>query len=400
MSTTRRLPGSGHGSLYNEWRGFSVYSKVELPCRHQHCETTKLEVVQSSTSLNTMSTSALYQPHLDTRERSRVLGHPTSFHYFPRLPPELRLQIWELAIRPEGHGIHYFSFSRTRNKSHERELIHELSSLTLVDHDFLENDKRPCLSQHSHVGPMIRLCKKSEPAGSETAEYSWFKRNRSYSFWDAGLWSACRESRYVVLRYLELNKEMVEDACLALAHHHGEHIYLRVQSRNDLFCLKLDDLSNATSAEWKYLLSQFPIAWLRPLKDPGNQSDRHPWQPQHIAFEYHPHWFDSLPHNRLALENEWSPRLGERRNRLHHLADRPQPTPVLPAVRQGARLGVHRRGACLLRDDVRPGQVRGVHGAVIPERLRLLPPAGGREWPTWSAQASCAVTGIFVKHSF
>jgi len=32
-----------------------------------------------------------------------------TFHPFPRLPCELRLEIWRAAIRPEGAGMHYFS---------------------------------------------------------------------------------------------------------------------------------------------------------------------------------------------------------------------------------------------------------------------------------------------------
>ncbi|KAH0434415.1 hypothetical protein CcaCcLH18_05344 [Colletotrichum camelliae] len=81
-----------------------------------------------------------------------------TFHSFSKLPAELRLCIWELAVRPTGPerpGAHFFSVQRDA-----------------------QNDKLfttfPSFEQ------------KSKPI--------WREDNPSAYFYDFGMWTACKES--------------------------------------------------------------------------------------------------------------------------------------------------------------------------------------------------------------
>ncbi|CAG9979527.1 unnamed protein product [Clonostachys byssicola] len=97
-----------------------------------------------------------------------------SFHGFSDLPYELRLQIWEHSIRPlaEGYsGIHYLSISTYKKMS------------------------IPGINKTGR-----------EPV------------NRSASMWDVGLWTACWESRQVIMRHWNMEKMLERRRMLHDAH--------------------------------------------------------------------------------------------------------------------------------------------------------------------------------------
>ncbi|KAL2760414.1 hypothetical protein ACRALDRAFT_2024401 [Sodiomyces alcalophilus JCM 7366] len=249
-----------------------------------------------------MSTpSALHNPQSDGPEGPKVHRNTTlTFHGFPKLPPELRLRIWELSIRPRGPGVHYFSFSKTSNKDDEKKQVNRPDSLALVNPRFFEDGKPRYLTRYAAANPIIPIY--------GTAEHSWFNGSRSFSRWDAGLWTACKESRYVIRRYLAKNKDIYKRSFLARAQHNGEDMYLRVQPGDDLFCLEVSDLSEVPSIQWRHLISHFPLCHLHPVNNPGGQKARHARRPKHIAFEFHPDWLESLPETLEELEDEPSPR--------------------------------------------------------------------------------------------
>ncbi|TVY75136.1 hypothetical protein Focb16_v004746 [Fusarium oxysporum f. sp. cubense] len=104
---------------------------------------------------------------------------PSAFHHFPQLPYELRLQIWESAIRK----------MRTLNFDSSR-------------WDSATSDMANC---YSEIGPKtfkgIHYVTLSPGGGWTPLEFSWEKphpANRSAYLWHAGLWMACKESREVM----------------------------------------------------------------------------------------------------------------------------------------------------------------------------------------------------------
>ena len=100
------------------------------------------------------------------------------FHHFRRLPVELRLLIWEFAVRPRGRGVHYFSIVDMRK--HSDNPLRQLAVPDPADEDEVT---------YAVSAPMVP----SSPGGC-----SWTTRNCSVYLWDAGLWTACRESRSVL----------------------------------------------------------------------------------------------------------------------------------------------------------------------------------------------------------
>ncbi|KAF6809942.1 hypothetical protein CMUS01_13578 [Colletotrichum musicola] len=96
---------------------------------------------------------------------------PTTFHGFPKLPPELRLKIWELAARPYQPGAHFFSFARLKDVPGGNEgTVHDID-LWAAD-DF--------------AAPIF------------ATDCSLLKDNPSTYLRDVGLWTASRDSRFVM----------------------------------------------------------------------------------------------------------------------------------------------------------------------------------------------------------
>uniref|UniRef100_A0A8H7KC21 2EXR domain-containing protein n=1 Tax=Bionectria ochroleuca TaxID=29856 RepID=A0A8H7KC21_BIOOC len=96
-----------------------------------------------------------------------------SFHGFSDLPYELRLQIWEQSIRPlaKGYsGIHHLSISTYKEMS---------------------------------VRGEITGCHLKIPGINKTGRE---QVNRSASMWDVGLWTACWESRQVIMHHWNMEK--------------------------------------------------------------------------------------------------------------------------------------------------------------------------------------------------
>lgn len=87
-----------------------------------------------------------------------------TFHYFSALPCELRLQIWELSVRPTQPnmvGIHYVSM--TERPKEDNKAVNAVPRIGYGD-----------------------------------------ARNRSAYMWDAGLWATCRESRKVAMKAFKM----------------------------------------------------------------------------------------------------------------------------------------------------------------------------------------------------
>ncbi|KAF5516226.1 hypothetical protein CGCS363_v000537 [Colletotrichum siamense] len=134
-----------------------------------------------------------------------------TFHSFSKLPAELRLCIWELAVRPTGPdrpGAHFFSVQRD-----------------------VKTGKR--------FTTFPSFTQKSKPL--------WKEDNPSAYFYDFGMWTACKESRMIVTKQIARRyKDLRWGNSRAVAHirHGQEDITFGLFPRQDLICMQLPDTKN------------------------------------------------------------------------------------------------------------------------------------------------------------
>ncbi|KAF7560125.1 hypothetical protein G7046_g4034 [Stylonectria norvegica] len=214
------------------------------------------------------------------------------FHSFLNLPYELRRQIWESAARPTGPkhaGIHHFSvFINSQIKDDTTKPRRALKY-------------RPDTDDRTYVAVV--------PDPHEDSNV-----DRSAYLWDAGLWTACKESREVIVRHLQVSNSLEKGKLMRMQYYlpslpaavrdenwkdHqevatfinaptqnadgiGENRQLMVYPYQDLFVLDLEGISKAPKEAWwwrKVLdhLRFSPFIW-----DGGTI--------KHLAFEFDPSW--------------------------------------------------------------------------------------------------------------
>ncbi|RSL48357.1 hypothetical protein CEP54_012959 [Fusarium duplospermum] len=206
------------------------------------------------------------------------------FHPFPRLPTELRLQIWEKACLPsrrQHFGLHYFTIG---------------------------NDKKLV-----PVGwNKARRPKKHRPEN---------QGNRSAYLWHAGLWAACRESRAVIIehyqfndweelmgtaenegespRRVDTNSEMAVPPAMITVREGHDRWYFTVYPTRDIICVTPDGCELIFwSGERFSMLNSLPFA----------TSDTLTLGVANLALEFDPSWNCGLPGNIFTLKEERSPR--------------------------------------------------------------------------------------------
>ncbi|KAJ3550311.1 hypothetical protein NM208_g34 [Fusarium decemcellulare] len=226
---------------------------------------------------------------------------PAKFYLFPVLPCELRLKIWELAVRPNDgkRGLHHFSISNS-----ERNID---PSFRLVGTSYQNSCYVIAAPSRS---PLRRLI-----SGAAV--------NSSAYLWDAGLWTACKESREVMKRYFKVRQwaekyprrvgrgsamprhydnEMARGrdcsfSATATVWDYPEQWQLTVQPLVDLFCIDIRGL-HCCAGQWADAIASFPFPrWWQ-----ANTSVRH------IALEFNPRWNDHFPQNMGSMFFEYSAR--------------------------------------------------------------------------------------------
>lgn len=169
----------------------------------------------------------------------------TTFHGFPDLPAELRLQIWEDCIRPDGQGVHFFTIETCFDPSPEQPGI--------------SYELKP--QRYSIGGGEYETENAAAPLFGAGSQRSWTENNLSTCLIDAGLWTACRESREVMEKHFktafwrEKRQESLkkEPYCRGLSwyepehksapgtgrfRHNGEDWCFAVFPHRDLFCVQ------------------------------------------------------------------------------------------------------------------------------------------------------------------
>ncbi|KAJ3548416.1 hypothetical protein NM208_g1024 [Fusarium decemcellulare] len=220
----------------------------------------------------------------------------STFRYFPKLPSELRLHIWKLAVRhydDNRNGLHYFLKSGDNKLDPSPAVLCSYS----LDSDVASYQDFPASTSHSAtIG------------------------NRSAFMWDTGLWTACRESREVMVGHYErcgwgevnlghprgaeldwssiANADMFDTSCSppyelsrTSIELNGKWAALRLPSQ-DIFCIRPED--------WNYMASRsdlFPFTYFCKDHKPFYQ----------IAVEFDPTWNFNLPDNHIDMMSGSSP---------------------------------------------------------------------------------------------
>ncbi|KAJ2967004.1 hypothetical protein NQ176_g9877 [Zarea fungicola] len=120
----------------------------------------------------------------------------TTFHPFPLLPPELRLKIWELAIRDtDVAGVNFVELDWHETLPLPNGLVatgHHNRRPGLLPASCAMK-RQPC--DHCDYGPTRGKC---------------LRKNKSSYLYDSGLWDACRESRHVMFLKLRGSKRRLQ----------------------------------------------------------------------------------------------------------------------------------------------------------------------------------------------
>ncbi|KAI0026125.1 hypothetical protein F4780DRAFT_774322 [Xylariomycetidae sp. FL0641] len=173
-----------------------------------------------------------------------------TFPQFRRLPPELRDLIWEMALRTDVPGVHFFT---TFDRHPGRDLVTTLHLPGSLKAGFLGAPR----------------CDEHDPEFC-----SWTARNPSTYLFDGNLWKACRESRAVIQRHYRHfeGRGTSRTARVANFSVNGERRSFKLFTDLDLFCLQP---FSPEESPWKIFPPRSPL-FRRGVK--------------HIALEFEPQW--------------------------------------------------------------------------------------------------------------
>ncbi|KAH7141404.1 hypothetical protein B0J13DRAFT_637079 [Dactylonectria estremocensis] len=230
------------------------------------------------------------------------------FHRFLELPWELREDIWRLTIRPACPGVHHFTIYNNQ-----------------VDEDASLNEMEDIVTTHEGY-PSTRLAApRWGPRAighhflSQEHTASWTSNNPSTYLIDAGLWTACKESRFVIEHEFQsqiwdsdfrssctdLNvtfegKELAREMACFKEKNPSKRRYFTVFTKQDIFYLQPHDLE---TLDWKWTTSYYPeLNW----SGFRNMS--------HVALDFdvtwalellnHENWYTDMMHTlaRLAID--------------------------------------------------------------------------------------------------
>lgn len=161
-----------------------------------------------------------------------------TFHLFPLLPPELRLKIWNLAIRDYSRkGVHFFGIDSRTGRRHGDLLALKPTECGKTCNDCADE----CDDDSYH--PF-----------SETLSHG----NKSSHFIDSGLWDTCYESRQVMIQRFgrvtpRLHFGLVNETAYATYGYfdvNGETRHITFSPYQDLFVMTAHEFYYATERHY------------------------------------------------------------------------------------------------------------------------------------------------------
>jgi hypothetical protein len=186
------------------------------------------------------------------------------------MPPELRRRVWEMAVHTDKTPkLHFYSLFNTDDDGRRQSNLQRL-----MDACPTPWNKKPVQRyrisgiKKAVMPPFLR---------SRPREFAWTEANRFLHLWDAGMLTACRESRSA---YLAAKDPPREGGYLVKARHQGEDVYLEVSVELDIVCFRFspEDMEASVSLDWGGLLSRLPFFRLPQMPD------------MNLAFEFDNSW--------------------------------------------------------------------------------------------------------------
>lgn len=235
----------------------------------------------------------------------------THFHLFPRLPAEIRVMIWKMAfIEPRLPKLHYYSLFNEDHPGYRESYLplllwaHMNCPESESEHNRLQ-DEEPLPLKDRHV---LR---------TQRANFAWTEANRFQYYWNAGLRTACWESRYVLIecctklrierelkekptkkpaptkqprkkpptkRQLSLRRRKIAAGRLNALIKEGRHTILIDICPRDIICFRFpaEHLAACVFLEWDKMLTRLPFFQL-----PYNSD-------LNLAFEFEDDWKKGL----------------------------------------------------------------------------------------------------------
>lgn len=222
----------------------------------------------------------------------------SQFTIFSQLPPELRDQIWDQAIRDDGPAAHLFTMYDPA-----------------VDTDYVVRQEKRVHATSGGDDPSYRVGL-AAPHGQRWSEHSWTDGNESSYMTDSGLWTACWESRRRMLWHFRPTATSSRPepgpahgfpvsssapVTMPFRRDNGERQYLTILPSEDLLCFQFASCSGISRQEgdhWGHL-QDFPLfRWRRP--GGGWQS---PQRVRHIAIEYDMAFLDESTASWLGINS-------------------------------------------------------------------------------------------------
>ncbi|SCV48148.1 uncharacterized protein FFB14_10221 [Fusarium fujikuroi] len=213
------------------------------------------------------------------RPAQKIMDERT-FHLFPQLPPELREQIWLMAIRPDKPGVHTFRLYHPEldNSRHAQDII-----------GFAP--KKPSFWHRQNIPPCpYRL---ALPAWNKYPDSTDGSSDHDISTYliDSSLWSVCQESRSMMKRVFKEDNASSRRLLASTTAHYlsgSATSYITIHPRKDLIVLQFDDM---LKFNWDFLDVLFHT---------------NKWFPDgvvNLGIEYNIEWgmdIDASPYDKLA----------------------------------------------------------------------------------------------------
>ncbi|RFN44912.1 hypothetical protein FIE12Z_10847 [Fusarium flagelliforme] len=231
------------------------------------------------------------------------------FHLFSKLPPELRIKIWEAACLPRtstGHGIHYVFVNRVSESEEDEDYVTCDPNLDGYDDEFdIENDET------TYVTLQALKPERPEPRG-----------HASSYLYDAGQWAACKESRVAIYEYLDVKRwETLQESGLRDMLEPGWY------SKGE-FPSTLKPSKNETWRPISLPKSLYSMKLLAPFMGTRRFTIVEDWN---IAFKFRDTWNHKFPKDVEVLKQEKSPR-GFLANWFERFHDEILPEPTLYVI--------------------------------------------------------------------
>jgi hypothetical protein len=273
------------------------------------------------------------EPHLlaahtrETRDQPAPDETSPTFHRFPDLPTEIRLQIWKNACFPRSkidHGIHYVTANIVHEDEEEYNVVLDYNLEGFEEDIDLEGDKNGYITLTAPKRP------RENPASAHTSSSH---PNASACLWDPGLLTTCKESRLAITEYYDLegwrnfrdqsNNTTQTDAWYdkdypsSLVPHKGHEKWCpMVVPLFDIFCIDTSRIQTLPKSLYRMKL-------LAPFISTRTFTIMESWN---IALKFNRSWNTNFPYDIDRLRYEMTPR-GLLANWLFRYQDEIYPEP-------------------------------------------------------------------------